>query len=952
MRRNICIVLAAVVCVFCAAQATAKVYWLPDYLKDNADRLNNHFKSDGALESELTCPSGCITFADKGNKTCAYAIPVSGIGNCYCECENSCNGLKNVDECDCVLESNLCPGQCEECRQSCNTETYPYTSNNCRADMLGGTSCTDTADTHYEECYCQGEVDAGCGKAQTCEDYCDPNEIMCTKCSDPLNCGDGSYWNEDFGCVDYDCPSGYATTADKCGSIINNGYWALGTTKSGQSGDDFCYQCKKKCNSGFGLINGSCVDDYLQLYIYSSTTTGTISLTIGYGKYMIDWGDGNVESGNASNVMTISHQYSSKGLFDLTINGNFTKFALGTMSNIQLKEIKRLNLSSITDGAQMFYGKCGSTTGTIPELPKNLVNGAEMFRRCTGFTGFGFTEFPRSLTNGSYMFQGTTNLKGSVPKLSPVLTDGSYMFNGSGITGLSFTALPTTLTNGQYMFYGCTSLTGSLPILPDALQNGYAMFGRSKLSGEVLRLPDSLTNVQGMFNDATNITADCLDKPSGITSKQTQTIIGTAPINLSTQWNGYAYDCDNDNENCTCENIVCSTDQILCDSSCVTDCDSTNLVDGEFIVLGEDVNIANATCSECYDNCGEAARCKCNTGYSEYYQECIKTCAAPEDELFDEGLCAPNSVCKPCFHDGNLKQEVVLDCSDTAVNGEGTDCTDDYARFTINVADLYDNGSFTIITHAGCYASSYHEVVDMDSDKGFYCDQIADAFYYHIDCGNGLSIGAEQTSGIDLATCEYSETGEYDITISGRITGFKVHGDNADMPISIKTLKLNSIITSYLYGGDFNGDGSYDEGTGGGMFEACSNLVVSGKDLPDILPPNIINGNRMFCECPGLTGKASVRGIEGSLEEAVSMFGSTGLTELDMDISAFTKIRNVQSMFSGTTILSGDWNEKPSSLNCGGSQNCFDIFNTDSNIRCHNSWKEDITSDAYCDSFY
>lgn len=38
MRSVVCIVLAAVVYVFYAAQSTAKVYWLPDYLQDNKGR--------------------------------------------------------------------------------------------------------------------------------------------------------------------------------------------------------------------------------------------------------------------------------------------------------------------------------------------------------------------------------------------------------------------------------------------------------------------------------------------------------------------------------------------------------------------------------------------------------------------------------------------------------------------------------------------------------------------------------------------------------------------------------------------------------------------------------------------------------------------------------------------------------------------------------------------------
>lgn len=262
MRRIVCIVLAAVVYIFSAAQATAKVYWLPDFLKDNTDRMNSHYKEDGTPDTkeDLTCPSGCMTSAEKGSMVCAYTIPVAGIGNCYCGCEDedTCAGLQEIADCGepgCKTESATCPGKCEECRQTCDTSAYPYTSatEGCRADMLGGATCTDDEGTHYEECYCQGEVEAVCGLAQTCEEYCgsDAPVPMCTKCSDPLDCDEGFHWNKDIGCVADECPSGYATSTSNCGTSTANTSWVLGTVANGKSGDDWCYQCISKCNSGY-----------------------------------------------------------------------------------------------------------------------------------------------------------------------------------------------------------------------------------------------------------------------------------------------------------------------------------------------------------------------------------------------------------------------------------------------------------------------------------------------------------------------------------------------------------------------------------------------------------------------------------------------------------------------------------------------------------------------------
>ena len=94
--------------------------------------------------------------------------------------------------------------------------------------------------------------------------------------------------------------------------------------------------------------------------------------------------------------------------------------------------------------------------------------------------------------------------------------------------------------------------------------------------------------------------------------------------------------------------------------------------------------------------------------------------------------------------------------------------------------------------------------------------------------------------------------------------------------------------------------------------------------------------------------------VENSLVSAVEMFANcSGLTGFDMDISEFSKIKNIQSMFSGTTRVSGTWEEKPSSLNCNGTnQDCFDVFSGDSTISCHNSWKIDSMSDLWCDTYF
>ena len=168
--------MAAVVYIFSAAQATAKVYWLPDYLKDNADRLNSHYKPDGItpdIKPELECPAGCMTDAEKGSMVCAYTIPVLGVGNCYCNCveKDICSELKKIEECEygCAQESiSPCSGYCKECYESiCDNPDK-------RPEAIG-IPCGDRGDCeeYWEDC------PGKCKKAfeDCCEAYADKPDV-------------------------------------------------------------------------------------------------------------------------------------------------------------------------------------------------------------------------------------------------------------------------------------------------------------------------------------------------------------------------------------------------------------------------------------------------------------------------------------------------------------------------------------------------------------------------------------------------------------------------------------------------------------------------------------------------------------------------------------------------------------------------------------------------------
>ena len=203
MRSVVCIVLAAVVYIFSAAQATAKVYWLPDYLKSNADRSNSHFKPDGTPDTkpELECPAGCMTDAEKGSMVCDYTIPILGVGNCYCDCveKDICEDVPEISNCGevgCKTESTTCPGKCEECYESIcdNPDKRPEaTKITCGGEEICKKywdDCPNKCEVAYTDC-CEPyadkpNVDGGCGYGCNISYEAEGCPTKCKECDDCL----------------------------------------------------------------------------------------------------------------------------------------------------------------------------------------------------------------------------------------------------------------------------------------------------------------------------------------------------------------------------------------------------------------------------------------------------------------------------------------------------------------------------------------------------------------------------------------------------------------------------------------------------------------------------------------------------------------------------------------------------------------------------------------------
>ena len=197
------------------------------------------------------------------------------------------------------------------------------------------------------------------------------------------------------------------------------------------------------------------------------------------GKFVIDWGDGNIEKidKNKTGEQTISHSYNNAGAHKIKLGGKATEYdsrytAISFYKNLNLAKIDGSLgqiFSTLSDGTQPRFGSTSNWCGT--------------FQGCTNLTG----EIPAELFSGisgapaESMFYGTfwgcSNLTGLIPANLFAGVSGAPaedMFNStfdgcSGLTG----SIPANLFAGikgapaEYMFYctfdDCSGLTGSIP---------------------------------------------------------------------------------------------------------------------------------------------------------------------------------------------------------------------------------------------------------------------------------------------------------------------------------------------------------------------------------------------------------------------------------------------------------------------------------------------------------
>ena len=213
-----------------------------------------------------------------------------------------------------------------------------------------------------------------------------------------------------------------------------------------------------------------------EFFVTTTSSTSSFSFQISAkGTYLIDWGDGDVETINKTNTTntTYSHTYDSAGEYTISIGGEATAYNTSTLIPAAISFSSNKNTAGISgslgaifgtlsDGTQpRFVSTFSSNTNLTGEIPADLfagITGApadymfdSTFYRCSGLTG----SIPENLFAGisgapaDYMFDGTFR------DCSGLTGIGGPLF--AGITG----APATSMFDGT--FYGCSGLTGTIP---------------------------------------------------------------------------------------------------------------------------------------------------------------------------------------------------------------------------------------------------------------------------------------------------------------------------------------------------------------------------------------------------------------------------------------------------------------------------------------------------------
>ena len=258
-------------------------------------------------------------------------------------------------------------------------------------------------------------------------------------------------------------------------------------------------------------------------YVFAIKISATDSFTINIaakGTFIIDWGDGTVETKNPSSTNTTpySHTYAdNQPPPTIRLAGQATEY-------YSSYEPATINFSS--------KGSISEIIGSLGEIFPTLADGSQPSFHQTFAYAKNVTRLPKKLFSGitgkpiSYMFYQTFYNMSSLTEIPENLfggldgAPGSSMFRETFYNCSSVKSLPNKLfgnlhgTPAMYMFYGtfnnCIGLTGEIPLgfFGDYENNiktsmfGYTFYNCSGLTGPSARMPDG-TYIYNYFTKGT-----------------------------------------------------------------------------------------------------------------------------------------------------------------------------------------------------------------------------------------------------------------------------------------------------------------------------------------------------------------------------------------------------------------------------------------------------------------
>ena len=274
------------------------------------------------------------------------------------------------------------------------------------------------------------------------------------------------------------------TQAETCTDNDYNGTWiSVGTPITSPIGGDDDYKlCVIGRNSSNNSQNKNSATEYIWtkgLYWKLEVTTTDINqnMTIDLMNPVdiyIDWGDSNTET---TNLISITHSYSTVGVYTLKIRGQASRIYF-TSPEAKQRLTRILTPVQGINGINSFaytFQYCTELTGSIP---------AGLFNNNPQVTSFKDT------------FLGCTGLTGSIP---------AGLFDNN-----------PDVTSFQSTFYDCSGLTGSIPVglfdnNPDVTSFLNTFRNCSGLTGAIpVGLFDSnnlVSNFQGVFLNCSNLTS-------------------------------------------------------------------------------------------------------------------------------------------------------------------------------------------------------------------------------------------------------------------------------------------------------------------------------------------------------------------------------------------------------------------------------------------------------------